>query len=155
MFFTGTYTRVVDDKKRIVIPKPIRGQFGKPAPRRLFLTPGSFQTLWLFTPEQLERFGERLLAERASRAEPEARDIGAYRRLYFSRAEPADIDGQGRILIPDRLADHMGLGREVLLIGAFDHLELRDRQRWLDYIRLHAPQFDAAAEGVLQEERPR
>jgi MraZ protein len=102
----------------------------------------------------LERFGERLLAERASRAEPKARDIGAYRRMYFSRAEPADIDGQGRILIPDRLAEHMGLRREVLLIGAFDHLELWDRQRWLDYTRRYAAQFDATAEGVLQEEQP-
>ena len=151
MFFTGTYARVVDEKKRIVIPKQIREQFGRPAPRRLYITPGSFQTLWVFTSEQLERFGERLLAERVSHAETDAGGIGAYRRLYFSRAESADLDRQGRILIPDRLAEHIGLGREVLLIGALDHLELWDQQRWAEYAEKHAAQFDATAEGVLHE----
>ena len=154
MFFTGTYARIVDEKKRIVIPKQIREQFGRPTPRRLFITPGSFQTLWIFTSEQLERFGERLLADRASHAEFGATDVGAYRRLYFSRAEPADLDGQGRILVPDRLADHIGLGREVLLIGAFDHLELWNQQRWLEYAEKFAAQFDATAEGILHKESP-
>ena len=155
MFFTGTYARVVDEKKRIVIPRQIRQQFGRPAPRRLYITPGSFQTLWIFTSEQLERFGERLLADRASRAELGAGVVAAHRRLYFSRAEPADLDSQGRILIPDRLAEHVGLGREVLLIGAFDHLELWDQQRWANYAEEYAAQFDATAEGVLHKEPPR
>ena len=152
MFFTGTYARVVDEKKRIVIPKQIREQFGRPIPRRLYITPGSFQTLWIFTPEQLERFGDRLLVDRASRVEVGAGDIGAYRRLYFSRAEPVDLDGQGRILIPDRSAEHIGLERDVLLIGAFDHLELWNQQRWEEYAGKFAAQFDATAEVVLHPE---
>src|SRR3972149_11574192 len=144
MIFTGTYPRVVDDKKRVATPKTIREQFGKRAPRQLYIAPGSHRSLWIFTPEQLERFGERLLAGRQNDSE-----LAAYRRLYFSRAEPSDLDTQGRILVPDRLAEHIGLGRDVLLIGVFDHLELWDPQRWKEYVDSQAATFDATAEGAL------
>ena len=144
MAFTGTFPRVLDEKRRVTIPKQIREQFGKPTPRKLYIAPGSFRSLWILTPEQLERFGERLLASREIDSE-----LAAYRRLYFARAEPSDLDNQGRILIPDRLAEHAGLGSEVLLIGVYDHLQLWAPNRWAEYEKAHESQFDATAEAVF------
>jgi MraZ protein len=144
MLLTGTYARVIDEKKRVAIPKPIREQFGRPAPKKLFITPGSSGSLWIFTPEMLERFGERLLAERHN-----DRELAVYRRLYFARAEPTDIDQQGRILISDRLAQYAGLGRDVVIIGVLDHLELWDKRSWIGYEKTHASQFGNRAERTL------
>src|SRR5262249_30636019 len=114
MLLTGTYARSVDEKKRVAIPKAIREQFGKPAPRQLYIGPGSYRALWIFRAQELEQFGSRLLAQRSG-----DRSLGAYRRLYFAGVERTELDKQGRILIPERLAVHAGLGREVVLIGVF------------------------------------
>jgi MraZ protein len=144
MLLTGTYPRSVDAKKRLSIPKPIREQLGKPTPRLLYIAPGSYRSLWIFTAEQLERFGDRLWERRENHSE-----LAAYRRLYFAGAEAVELDKQGRILIPDRLVEHAGLGREVVLIGVFDHLELWDQGRWFEYSQEHDLRFDATAEGAI------
>jgi MraZ protein len=144
MLLTGTFPRVIDDKRRLGIPKAIREQFEKPAPRRLYIAPGSHQSLWILTPDQFERFGQRLMENR-----PSGEELAAFRRLYFARAEPSDIDKQGRILIPERLASHAVLGTEAVLIGMFDHLQLWNPARWADYEKQHEGKFDTTAETVF------
>jgi MraZ protein len=144
MAFAGTFPRVVDAKRRVAIPKQFREQFGKPAPRMLYIAPGSFHSLWILTPVQFDRSGERLLANREN--DP---DFAAYRRMFYARAEATDLDGQGRVLISDRLAEHVGMCNEVLLIGVFDHIQLWDPQRWAEYERSHEGQFDTTAERIF------
>jgi MraZ protein len=144
MVFTGIFPRVVDDKRRVGIPKLIREQFGRPAPRKLYIAPGSYQSLWILTPDQFEQFGRRLTSNRES-----GEELAAFRRLYFARAEPSDLDRQGRILIPERLAGHAALGTEAVLIGMFDHLQLWNPSRWAEYERQHEGKFDATAETVF------
>jgi MraZ protein len=140
MVFSGAYRRVVDEKRRVVIPKQIREQLGKPAPKWLHVAPGSFGSLWIFTPDQLQRFGERLLANRHSDAE-----LAAFRLLYAARSEPADLDSHGRLLIPETLAAHAELKTEALLLGVFDHLQLWNPARWEAFEQAHRDQYDATA----------
>jgi MraZ protein len=144
MAFAGTFPRVVDEKRRVAIPKPLRDGFEKPAPRRLIITAGSLDCLWILTPSRFEAWGARLL---------EARDdspaAAAYRRMFYARAETTDIDRQGRILIPDRMAERVKLGNEVLLIGVYDHIQLWDPRRWEEYERAHEGQFDTTAERMF------
>jgi MraZ protein len=50
--------------------------------------------------------------------------------LYFAQTEKAAVDRAGRVVLPERHAAHAGLRHEVILLGAGDHLELWDAQRW-------------------------
>jgi MraZ protein len=130
MLLTGTYPRTLDEKNRLVFPKP----------------PGPDQCLWLYTQEGLEQLAEKL--DQAPAADAEAR---VFRRLYFAQTEAVDMDRTGRILIPERLIQFAGLKREVVLIGVRDHLELWEAQRWQEYLERNAPRFDAVAEGSFQK----
>ncbi|MFO0865191.1 MAG: division/cell wall cluster transcriptional repressor MraZ [Gemmataceae bacterium] len=76
-------------------------------------------------------------------ADGEAR---VFRRLFFAQMEAADLDKAGRIIVPPRLAQLAGLGREVVLLGVRDHLELWDADKWKHYLGEHGPQFDKVAE---------
>jgi MraZ protein len=145
MLLTGTYTRTLDDKKRLALPKRVRDLLGDPA--MLFVTPGPDQSLWLYTPDGLEQSAARL--DQAPAADAEAR---VFRRLYFAQTESVDVDRSGRILVPDRLLQFGGLTHEVVLIGVRDHLELWDAGRWQQYLAQHTPRFDAVAEGAVQRE---
>ena len=144
MLLTGTYPRTLDDKKRLALAKRVREQLGDP--KTLFVTPGPDQCLWLYTQEGLERLAEKL--DQSPATDAEAR---VFRRLYFAQTEAVDVDGSGRVLIPERLVQFAGLKHEVVLIGVRDHLELWDAERWQRYIEQHAPRFDAVAEGAFQK----
>jgi MraZ protein len=144
MPFAGIFPRVVDAKRRVAIPKQFRDEFEKPTPRKLFVTLGSFRCLWIITPEQFAKWGERLLVNRED--DPE---LAAYRRMFYGRAETSELDRQGRILVPDRLAERMELKNEVLLIGVYDHIQLWDPERWAEYEKTHEGQFDATAERMF------
>ena len=144
MLLTGTHARTLDDKNRLALPKRVRDQLGEPA--TLFVTPGPDQCLWLYTQAELERLADKL--DKAPATDAEAR---IFRRLYFAQTEAVELDGSGRVLLPDRLLQFAGLHHEVALIGVRDHLELWDGQRWRQYLETHSPRFDAVAEGAFKE----
>lgn len=45
-------------------------------------------------------------------------------------ATELEIDGSGRVLIPQVLREYAGVDQEVTLIGVEDHLEMWDNGRW-------------------------
>ena len=132
MLLTGTHPRLMDEKKRLSIPKPIREQFGKPAPAYLYIAPDPEGCLCIFRAQELERFGQQQASAVQGNAELEAR-----RRIFFSRAEATAMDKQGRVVIPDRLVQHGGLEREVVMVGVYDHLELWSPEKWQQYQSEH------------------
>ncbi len=144
MLLTGTFSRTLDDRKRLALPKRIREQLEDP--ETVFVTPGPDQSLWLYSQPALERLWEKV--DQAPATDAEAR---VFRRLYFAQTETVDLDGNGRILIPERLLEFAGLKHEVVLIGVRDHLELWDSERWQQYMTQNAPRFDAVAEGAFQK----
>ena len=52
--------------------------------------------------------------------------VANYLRLYYSQAERVEIDGQGRIRLPERLVEFAQLRQEVVLLGVHDHIEIWD-----------------------------
>lgn len=144
MLLTGTYPRTLDDKKRLTFPKRVRELLDNP--ETLYITPGPDKSLWLYTQEGLEELSGKLDDVPATDAEARV-----FRRLYFAQTETVDMDGTGRVLIPDRLLQFAGLGHEVALIGVRDHLELWDANRWQQYEKKHAKRFDAVAERAFHK----
>lgn len=144
MLLTGTFQRSVDDKQRIALPKRLRDALAGPAETQLFLTPGTDGSLALFGAAAFER-----MAERMAQAPPAQQDVRAFQRLFFSQVENVELDGQGRLRVPQLLAERSGLQDEVMLIGVQDHVEIWDRGRWESYVAEKGRQFDALAESVL------
>jgi MraZ protein len=144
MLLTGTHPRTLDDKNRLTLPKRIREQIGDVA--TLYVMQGQDQCLWLYTPAELER-----LAEKIDRAPATDVEVRVFRRLFFANMEAADVDANGRILLPDRLMQFASLKRDVVLLGNRDHLELWDSDHWQRYTTENAPRFDAAAEGAFRK----
>ena len=60
--------------------------------------------------------------------------------------EAVDLDGSGRILVPERLVQFASLHHEVILLGVRDHMELWDARCRQAYMNQHGPKFDQVAE---------
>jgi MraZ protein len=147
MLLTGAFSRSIDEKLRIAIPKPLREALGALASGVLYVAPGTDGSLALYTEEGLER-----LAERLAQSSPNAQDVRAFGRLFYARAQAVELDSQGRVRIPPELAALSGLTKEAVLIGVQDHLELWDRGRWEQYVAQKQNEYDKIAEAAF--ERP-
>jgi len=144
MLLTGTHDRTLDDKKRLALPKRVREQLGDI--KRLFVSQGLDQCLWLFGPSDLDRLAEKIDQSPAAHGK-----VRVFSRLFFSSMEAVEGDRNGRILLPDRLVAFAGLQHDVVLIGVRDHLELWDAARWNSYRDQNAASFDAVAEEAFKK----
>jgi len=153
MALTGTFERALDDKNRIAVPKTLREEFAlsssssasaEEGTQQLYVTQGQNKSLVLYAPAEFEALAQKLAASSSHRAE-----VQIFERLLFSRAEKIECDGQGRIRIPERLAEFAQLKRDVMLLGVRDHAELWDKGIWTEFEQRHSAAFDEMAQAAF------
>ena len=122
--FTGEYRHTVDDKGRIAVPVKFRAQ----------LDPGSMVSGWLddclaiHTKAGWEELSEKVAA--LPFTDPRSR---SFQRFVFSTATEAQMDKQGRILLPAFLRDHIKLAGDAVVVGSRDHAEIWVPSTWSAY----------------------
>ncbi len=141
---TGQFARSLDEKQRVAIPKRLREAMECDAGAFLYVAPGLDGSLVLYAEGGFQK-----LADRLAEAPPTQQDVRAFNRLFYSLAERVEVDGQGRVRIPAQLAQLAGFDKEVVLVGARDHLELWAKPRWEQYMAEKQPQYDAIAEAAF------
>ena len=51
-------------------------------------------------------------------------------RFFFASATVCEVDKQGRILLSAILREFAGIGKEVILAGVVNHIEIWSKERW-------------------------
>ena len=59
----------------------------------------------------------------------------AFKRLLISGAISSDVDGQGRLLVPESLGRYAGIQKDVTVVGMENRIELWSSERWASYKR--------------------
>lgn len=119
--FLGQYRHSLDDKARITLPAKFRPQFGE----SLVMTAGTEACIWAYPAEE---FGK--LAERINALPLTAQDAAAFRRLIFGNAYDANIDKQGRVVVPEKLRRHANIEGEVIVTGVGRFVEIWSPAEW-------------------------
>jgi MraZ protein len=148
MLLTGTFVRSIDEKMRLAIPKQLREALGDAAAGTLFVTPHTDGSLAIYTEDTLSQVAAHLSA-----ASPAGQDVRDFSRLFYARAQPVEIDDQGRIRIPAELNALAGLNREAVLLGVQDHMELWDKKHWEEYLATRQARYDQIAEAAFMSKR--
>jgi MraZ protein len=119
---TGEYEHTIDDKNRLTLPSRLRQSFAD----GIVVTRGIEPCLAVYTREDWEAFVSSRLAglDRFSR---EARDM---RRYLFPGTVETELDKQGRVTLPTGLMETARLGRDVVIAGVGEYLEVWDRDAW-------------------------
>ncbi|MBL8861477.1 MAG: cell division/cell wall cluster transcriptional repressor MraZ [Planctomycetes bacterium] len=128
--FHGESTHVLDAKFRLVVPKRIADHLGRGAEgaKTCFLTRGQDRCLYLFSKEGFERAMSSLRL--ASFGGDEQR---AASRVFAANTFELELDGSGRVLVPEKLRSQLGEEREVVVIGNFGHAEIWGKRAWEEY----------------------
>ena len=118
----GEHAHTIDDKNRLTLPARFRHVFGD----GIVVTRGMDGCLFAYTRDDWER----LVHDRLGALDPLSKEGRRMQRHFFSAAIEADLDKQGRVILSAALLDHAKLGRDVIVAGVHDHLEIWDRDAW-------------------------
>ena len=134
----GEYEHTIDEKNRLTLPARFRRAFVD----GIVVTRGMDGCLYAFTRSDWER----LVNERLATLDPLLPEGRRLQRFFFSGTTEAELDKQGRVMIPAALIDYAKLGREVVVAGVRDHLEIWDREAW----RKEIAEVEGGAEDVAE-----
>ena len=136
--FIGTYEHSIDDKSRITLPRRFRDALGA----GVVLARGLDRNVAVYPRETWTMSVEA----RISALDPLSREARELRTFFFSGAADADLDAQGRVLVPAALTRHAALEREVVVAGNYDHLQLWNPTAWEQHLHAVEGSAEHAAE---------
>ena len=134
----GEYEHTLDDKNRITLPAKFRAAFAA----GVVVTRGMDGCLYAYRQEDWDK----LVDGRLAGLDPLSQEGRRMQRFFFSGAAEAELDKQGRVMIPAALIEHAGLGRNVVIAGVRDHLEIWDGAAW----RKELKEVEGSAEDVAE-----
>jgi MraZ protein len=134
----GEYEHTIDDKNRLTLPARFRGAFAE----GIVLTRGMDGCLYAYAPSEWAGVVEGRLAS----LHPLSKEGRRMHRFFFAGASEGSIDKQGRVSLPAALIQHAKLGRDVVVAGVNDHLEIWDRAAW----RRELAEVEGSAEDVAE-----
>ena len=134
----GTHEHTIDDKNRLTLPAKFRKAFQD----GLVITRGLDQCLHAYRREDWDRLVESRLAP----LDPLSKEARRMERYFFAPATEAELDKQGRVMLPATLIAHAQLGRDVVVAGVNNRLEIWDREAW----RRELAEIEGSAEDVAE-----
>ena len=135
----GEYEHTIDDKNRLTLPAKFRASASRTASSsRAGSTAAS-------TPIP-RRAGSDSSSSGSPGSTRSARRRGDCSGYFFAGASEAEPDKQGRVIAAAALLEHAALGREVVVAGVRDHLEIWDRAAW----RAQLEEVEGSAEHVAE-----
>jgi MraZ protein len=134
----GEYEHTIDDKNRLTLPAKFRRAFEDGG----VVTRGLDGCLYAW-PQAAWR---QLVDSRLASLDVLSVQGRRLHRHFFSGATEAAPDRQGRVTIPSALLEHAKLGRDVVVAGVNDHLEIWDRTAW----RRELAEVEGSAEDVAE-----
>ncbi len=120
----GEFKHNLDIKGRMAIPAKFRDKLEAGA----IITRGIDNCLFVFANNEWEILAKKLVALPLAQA-----NSRAFARLMLAGATDVELDGQGRILIPDYLRKYAGLSKSVIVAGLYNRIEIWDEAAWTTY----------------------
>jgi|SRR5947209_5409324 MraZ protein len=124
--FLGEHSHSLDPKGRVILPARFRDQL-----ESAYVTSQVDGCLALWPPDEFEARSQEMKAKLGGSQQD--RQVA---RVFFAGAQDVTPDRQGRVPLPQPLRDFARLHREVVVTGAFDHVEIWDAATWQENKRL-------------------
>jgi MraZ protein len=115
---TGIYQHSIDAKGRLFIPARLREELGE----TFHVTLSMEKCLTAYSKDSWDKFMDKI------KEMPKSKQIKM--RPLFAHAAKCELDGQGRILLPQALRDFAGLQKSVTVVGTGECAEFWDSETW-------------------------
>jgi MraZ protein len=122
MAFRGNFEHTLDAKNRLTIPSKLRDQLGT----EIVIGQSLEECAAIWTTDGFDAYTERFLRDLHPLSE-EARSINLY---FNANSFDGELDKSGRAMVPAGLLQHAGIEKEVIVVGAYDHVQLWSPDKW-------------------------
>ncbi len=140
MAFHGTFEHSLDAKNRLTVPSKFRAALSG----TVFLVRGADPCISVYPEAVYAAQAQQSLAG----LNPMSAQAKRLQRFFYAKADDLELDGAGRITLAAKHLEHAGVkGREVVIAGAGNSLEIWDRATWESYdadLTTEAPELTAA-----------
>lgn len=143
--FIGDYTCKVDVKGRIILPMAFKKQMPADARDHFVVRKDIFEKcLVLYALEDWNRQLDRI----RKRINPYKREHNTFLRNFFKGTAELTLDSSNRLLIPRRLLDIIGAGKDVVLAGQDGRIEIWAADVY-EELEMPAEDFASLAEKLM------
>jgi len=133
----GQFQHSLDQKGRLIIPSKFREMLGQ----SFVLTKGLDSCLFVYPNSEWTVLEQKLKALPFTQ-----KDARAFIRFFFAGAVEAEMDKQGRILIPMQLREHAHIDKDVVVLGVSNRVEIWSQEQWESYNAKAALSYEDIAE---------
>ncbi|CAA9890032.1 conserved hypothetical protein [Candidatus Methylobacter favarea] len=130
--FRGRRLVNLDDKGRLAIPTRYRDELQECCEGQMVVTVtvnercvGENGCLWLYPLPEWEK-----LEQTISKLPTLNKMAGKLRRFVIGNASECEMDGQGRLLLPEKLRIFAKLEKKVELVGQLNKFEIWNEEAW-------------------------
>ena len=120
--FMGEYNHTVDAKGRLIVPSKFREQLGD----EFVVTKGLDGCLFVYENTEWKILEEKL--KKLPLTNANARKIN---RFFLAGAALCEVDKQGRILLPAVLREFAGIGKDAVMVGGGNRIEIWSKESWM------------------------
>lgn len=135
--FIGEYSHTIDEKGRLSIP----AKFRRDLSLGVVVTRGLDKCLFLYSEKEWEHLAKKLsllpLSHKKSRA---------FARLMLAGAWDAELDSQGRVMLPEYLRTYANLQKRAVVAGLYNRVEIWQEESWQEY----KAQSEADSENIAE-----
>lgn len=131
--FRGISSISLDDKGRLAVPTRYRDELKECCGRQLVVTVavnercmGESGCLWLYPLPEWEK-----LEQTINKLPTLNKMAGNLRRFLIGNATECEMDGQGRLLLPEKLRTFANMDKKVFLLGQLNKFEIWNEEAWL------------------------
>jgi MraZ protein len=136
--FIGEYLHTLDPKNRLSLPAKFRKELG----RQVVLTRGLDHCLYVYPKKAWESGHAKRYAEGAD-GTAAGRGLA---RLFLAGAMEAEVDGAGRVLVPEHLVAFAKLKSKTVVVGVANRVEIWEERAWQEYTAKIEREADSLAE---------
>ncbi len=145
--FTGEHECKMDAKGRLLLPSRIKTKLPDCSKHEIVLSQGFEPCLIIYTIEEYTKKYEKFSA--LSSFNEEQRKL---QRNFFRGSMEVELDSLGRFLIPKRMAQYARLGREAIIAGNGNILEIWNPITYDEYLFKDPKEYSAQAQKHLFRE---
>jgi MraZ protein len=118
--FRGTFTTRLDEKGRLKMPADFKREIDRSYDAQFYLTSRNGAVVELYPLKEWEAVEQKLLSQPMSN-----RAVEKLLNVTSLYGQSLEMDGQGRLTIPEKHRNKFGLKGEVAVIGKMNRLEIQ------------------------------
>jgi len=143
-FLSGEYECKLDPKGRLVLPAKIKANLPEASGNNVVLTRGFEPCLVLYPQQEW-----KVIYDKVAGLNEFNEEYRNFQRNFFRGNTEIELDSNGRFILPRTMVRFAEIGKEVIMVGLGNRVEIWNPDKYEEYLFKDQQQFSQLAQQFL------